>query len=44
MPHTIMTHYSASRGMMYTAPPTTDEETPTDSIEAESAEPAAADD
>ncbi len=39
-----MTRYSASRGMMYTAPPPTDEETPTDDIETESAEPAAADD
>jgi len=41
-----MTRYSASRGIMYTAPPTEDAETPTADAEAEteSGEPAAADD
>ena len=39
-----MTRYSASRGMMYTAPPTEGTETPTADAEAESSEPAAADD
>jgi hypothetical protein len=35
-----MTRYSASRGIMYTAPPKTEDEAPT----AEKSEPAAADD
>lgn len=39
-----MTRYSASRGIMYTAPPATDEETSTAEVETESAEAAAADD
>lgn len=41
-----MTRYSASRGMMYTAPPTDDADTPTAEAKAkaESSEPAAADD
>ncbi len=39
-----MTHYSASRGMIYTAPPETDEETSTGTVETESTEQAAADD
>ncbi len=37
-----MTHYSASRGIRYTAPPT--EETETAETTAEGSEPAAADD
>jgi hypothetical protein len=41
-----MTRYSASRGIMYTAPPEedTETETATADVEAESGEPAAADD
>ena len=40
-----MTRYSASRGIMYTAPPTNEEtETASVDIEAESSESAAADD
>ena len=39
-----MTRYSASRGIMYTAPPTDDADTPTVDTEAESGETAAADD
>jgi hypothetical protein len=39
-----MTRYSASRGIMYTAPPATDEETSTAEVESETTEPAAADD
>lgn len=37
-----MTRYSASRGMMYTAPPTDDETTP--AAEAEADDPVTADD
>jgi hypothetical protein len=39
-----MTRYSASRGIMYTAPPATDTEAPTAEVEADSEEPAVADD
>lgn len=39
-----MTRYSASRGIMYTTPPTDEDETATATVEAESGEPAAADD
>lgn len=38
-----MTRYSASRAIMYTAPPAEEDDTAVD-VEAETAEPAAADD
>jgi len=39
-----MTRYSASRGIMYTVPPTNNDEAETATVEAETGEPAAADD
>ena len=43
----VMTRYSSSRGIMYTAPPTEDDETEVDATaeaEADAAEPTPADD